>query len=212
VACWYLWGLRRCQTQNKSIPSPFQLKSSLLIITANAAKLAKPQVGNEEKGWKIPEPRQLKLNVDASFHEDSKDGATHVILWDYQGRFIAACSRFLPNVASLMMAEALVMKDGLELISRLGCNSVKAESDSMAIIDALLGTEAWWGEEAAIYADCIDLATNVGSIQFSHISREANQLADEIARKCFIDKIKCNWDDEPSNFLLPRLIHDVTKL
>jgi ribonuclease HI len=212
VACWYLWWLRRRQTHNKSIPSPFQLKSSLLTITANAAKLAKPQVGNEEKGWKIPEPRQLKLNVDASFHEDSKDGATHAVLWDYQGWFIAACSRFLPNVASLMMAEALVMKDGLELISRLGCNSVKAESDSMAIIDALLGTKSWWGEEAAIYADCIDLATNVGSIQFSHISREANQLADEIARKCFIDKIKCNWDDEPSNFLLPRLIHDVTKL
>jgi hypothetical protein len=68
----------------------------------------------------------------------------------------------------------------------------------MAVIDDLLGTKAWWGTEAAIYADCIDLATNVGSIQFLHISREANQVADEIARKYFSDKVNCNWDDELS--------------
>jgi hypothetical protein len=42
-----------------------------------------------------------------------------------------------------MMAEALAMKDGLELVSWLGCSSLKPELDSMAVIDALLGTEAW---------------------------------------------------------------------
>jgi hypothetical protein len=59
------------------------------------------------------------------------------------------------------MAEALAMKDGLALASRLECNSVKAESDSIEIIDAFLGTEAWWVAEAAIYEDCIDLAMNI---------------------------------------------------
>jgi hypothetical protein len=82
----------------------------------------------------------------------------------------------------------------------------------MAVIDALLGIEAWWGMEAAIYADCIDLATNVGSIQFLHITREAHQVANEIARKCFSDKVNCNWDDVLPSFLLPMLIHDVTEL
>jgi ribonuclease HI len=212
VACWYLWWLRRRQTHNESIPPSFQRKISVLTITANAAKSSKLQAGNEEKSWKRPEPRHLKLNVDASFHGDSKECATGAVLRDYQGRFIAACSRFLPNVASAMMVEALAMKDGLELVSRLGCSSVEAESDSTAVIDALLGTEAWWGSQAAIYADCIDLATNVGSIQFSHILREANQVADEIARKCFSDKVNCNWDDEPPSFLLSMLIHDVTEL
>jgi hypothetical protein len=33
-----------------------------------------------------------------------------------------------------MMAEALVMKDGLELVSRLGCNSGKAESDLLTMV------------------------------------------------------------------------------
>jgi hypothetical protein len=40
------------------------------------------------------------------------------------------------------MAEAMAMKYGLELASRLGCNSVKAESDLAVIINTLLGTEA----------------------------------------------------------------------
>jgi ribonuclease HI len=142
--------------------------------------LDKVQVHNEDQRWKRPEPRQLKLNVDASFHEDSRAGATGAVIRDYKGRFLAACSKKLPNVASMTMAEAMAMKDGLELASRLGCNSIKAESNSTVIIDALLGTNAWWGAEAAIHADCIDLATHIGTIQFSHISREANEVADEI--------------------------------
>jgi hypothetical protein len=52
VAFWYLWWLRRRQTHNESIPPPFQCKISVLTITANAAKSAKPQVGNEKKGCK----------------------------------------------------------------------------------------------------------------------------------------------------------------
>jgi ribonuclease HI len=40
------------------------------------------------------------------------------------------------------MAEAMAMKYGLELASQLGCNSVKAESDSTVIINTSLGTEA----------------------------------------------------------------------
>jgi ribonuclease HI len=116
------------------------------------------QVNNEDQRWKRIQPRQLKLNVDASFHEDSSAGATGAVIRDYKGRFVAACSKKLPNVVSVTMAEAMAMKYGLELASRLGCNSVKAESDLTVIINTLLGTEAEWGAEAAMYADCIWLS------------------------------------------------------
>jgi hypothetical protein len=67
VTCWYLWWLIRCRTHNETIPSPFQCKISILMIIANAAKAAKPQVLNEVQVWTRPaEPRQVKLNVDVS--------------------------------------------------------------------------------------------------------------------------------------------------
>jgi ribonuclease HI len=64
------------------------------------------------------------------------------VIRDYKGRFVVACSKKLPNVVSVTMAEAMAMKYGLELASQLGCNSVKAESDSTVIINTSLGTEA----------------------------------------------------------------------
>jgi hypothetical protein len=65
--------------------------------------------------WSKPEPRFTKLNVDASYHADVGAGSTGAILQDFQGRFIAASSSFIPHVATPVMAEAIAMKQGLAL-------------------------------------------------------------------------------------------------
>ena len=61
-----------------------------------------------------------------------------------------------------------------------------------------------------LIADCIDLMALIGSVSFKHCPREANEVAHELARSCFIDKISCNWVDEPPSFILGKLINDVT--
>jgi hypothetical protein len=48
------------------------------------------------------------------------------------------------------MAEAIAMKEGLALASRLGRNSVVAESDSIKIIQSCNGEEMWWSTSALI--------------------------------------------------------------
>jgi hypothetical protein len=106
----------------------------------------------------------------------------------------------------------MAMKEGMALASRLGCNSVHAESDSLETIDACNGTKTWWSEPAAIYADCNDLSTSIGNIMFRHILREANKVAHEFARVAFLDKTNCNSDDEPPDSILNSLINDVTEL
>jgi ribonuclease HI len=212
VACWYLWWLRRRKTHNEQVPPIYRCKISILSITAYAAKAIRPMLATNTEKWRCPEPRQVKLNVDASFFSDSREGATGAVLRDYKGRFIAASTTYLPHVASATMAEAMAMKDGLALALRKGCNSVLAESDSSETIDACNGSESWWSEPAAIYADCIDLSTSIGSVIFSRISREANKAAHDLAKAGFLDKYNCNWDDEPPDSILSSLIHDVTEL
>jgi hypothetical protein len=54
--------------------------------------------------WSRPEPRQVKLNVDASFYDDLKAGATRAVLRDYKGEFIAASSTYIPHVPSAIDA------------------------------------------------------------------------------------------------------------
>jgi ribonuclease HI len=85
----------------------------------------------------------VKLNVDASFHVDSRVGAVGAILRDSHGRFLAASTKYVPYVGSVAEAEAIAMKEGLWLANRKGCNALLAESDSLETIEALSGPGNW---------------------------------------------------------------------
>jgi hypothetical protein len=98
VSCWYLWWIRQRRTHNETVPSMMNCKMSILSMVANAAKLSNPMAGQSEK-WTRPAPRQVKLNVDASFYAESQDGSVGAILRDYQGQFLAASSKVRPHVA-----------------------------------------------------------------------------------------------------------------
>jgi ribonuclease HI len=185
---------------------------SILAIAANSSKETKKKRGSSEVTWVKPAPRNIKVNVDAAFMADCSQGAVGAVARDFQGNFIAAKCDYLPHVASVEMIEALAMKEGLSLAVRLGCNSIIAESDSIVTVEACSDKETWWTTPAAIYADCIDISSIIGSVSFSHCPREANQVAHEIAKFSFLNKLSCNWDDEPPSFILDRIVHDVIVL
>jgi hypothetical protein len=81
-------------------------------------------------------------------------------------------------------------------------NNVVAESDSMEVIQACTGEEAWWGDSSAIYANCTKLATTIGNVEFRYCPREAKDVSHDLARNSFCDKNSCNWVDEPPNLSL----------
>jgi hypothetical protein len=62
---------------------------------------------------------------------------------NYQGELVAASTKFILNVSSAAMAEALAMKDGLSLANSLGLDRIQAELDSTETIEACTGEEAW---------------------------------------------------------------------
>jgi ribonuclease HI len=147
---------------------------SILAMAANSKKASSKTLDNGATAWTRPLPRQVKINVDAAFCADQAEGAVGAVARDYKGQFIVATTRYLSHVASVAMAEALAMKEGLSLANKLGCNLVIAEFDSLETTQACLGEEHWWTDPAAIYADCIDLASSIGSVCFKHCLREAN--------------------------------------
>jgi ribonuclease HI len=211
VACWYLWWIRRRRTHDETVPPISQCKMSILSITANVAK-AMAKVNGPRPLWEKPSHTQIKVNVDGSFQSDNHAGSVGAVARDSNGRFVAASTIFLPNVASAYASEALAVREGLALANRLGCHNIQIESDSTEVIQACSGGEVWWGEASAIFADCVDLASLIGSVTFQHCPREANEVAHVLARECFSTKVSCNWDSDPPRFLLNSLINDVTKL
>jgi ribonuclease HI len=208
TTCWYLWWLRRRRTHDEPTPPPNRCKFSILSIVTNSGNVyGKKKLTNVK--WVRPEVRHVKLNVDASFHEDAKAGSMGAVLRDYRGECIAAPSSYIENVNSATMAEAYAMKEGLDLACRMGCNNIIAESDSLEVIAAMNDSETWWCEAAAVFAECVDKVTTIGAVSFMHIGREANQVAHELARDSYSSKLSCTWVDEPPRFILEKLLNDV---
>jgi hypothetical protein len=141
--------------------------------------------------WTKPRINFLKLNVDATFHADIQRGAIGAVLQDRHGVFLAAMSRFIPHVSSAAMAEALAMRDGLEMANSRGRVSIEAESDCLEVIQYLSCDSHMWNEAIAIYADSVSLAGLIGTVEFNHYHR-VNKVAHEIARSCFESSISCN--------------------
>jgi hypothetical protein len=106
-------------------------KMSILAIVANYAKAASKSREAPITKWERPQPRQVKVHVDGSFYADTYTGAVGAVLRDYQGQLIAASCKYLPQVSSAAMAEALAMKEGLSLVASKGCSQVIAETDSL---------------------------------------------------------------------------------
>jgi hypothetical protein len=76
------------------------------------------------------------------------------------------------------------------------------ESASLEAIQACTREEIWWGDSTAIYADCVDLKIQIDKVLFIHCPTEANGVAHELARVCYLNKASCNWADEPPSFIL----------
>jgi ribonuclease HI len=128
------------------------------------------------------------------------------------GNFIQEKCELLPHVQTAAMAEAMALHEGLKMVEQMGCRHIIVESGSVETIQALTGESRWWSESSAIFADCIDIVTNVGEVKFIFCPRDANQVAHEIAKYSFQHKIACNWVDKPHSFLLDKLLNDVTMI
>jgi ribonuclease HI len=143
-----------------------------------------------------PDPQQVKLNVDGSFYAKNIVGSVGAVMRDHNGNFIAASTLVLPNISSAAATEVIAIREGLSLAVPVGCNNIVAESDSVKTIEGCMGVTRWWNKSSVSYADCVHLATLVGTVSFKHCLREANEVADELARVYFFDNNSCNWVDE----------------
>jgi ribonuclease HI len=183
---------------------------SILGIVLNARAKKSTPTEEERVQWSKPEPRFMKLNVDVAYYDDSRSGSFGAVIRDYQGNFMGAKCDIIPSAASASMAEAIATREGLMLANSMGINRLIVESDSIETVEACTGEARWWNESAAFYADCIDISSSIGTVSFKFCPREANQVAHEIAKFCFLNALNCNWVDDPPSFLLDRLLNDVT--
>ncbi|XP_012842406.1 PREDICTED: uncharacterized protein LOC105962639 [Erythranthe guttata] len=127
--------------------------------------------------WQPPFPPKVKLNVDGSMKGEFCSGGGVVCI--STGNVVQEFSHFYGK-GSLLFAEAQAILDGLIICQELGVEELIFESDSKLVLDMILNkaTVAW---EIHYIISCIRqlLKDSWGG---QHVYREANGVADELAK------------------------------
>ena len=210
VGGWYLWWIRRRYTHNGNPPPAFKWPISVLAISNNFDQANAKRTGSVQERWEKPEPRFVKLNVNAAFYVEEGVGATAAVIRDVTGSFLAPQCIYIPVASSVVTTEALAMRDGMKFANSLGFPRVEAESDSLTVIDSCCGQARWWDEAAAIFAECVDVSTLIGKVKFKHCPRNANKAAHVLAKHSYCNKFSSIWTDEPPGCLVSNLVDDVS--
>ena len=79
----------------------------------------------------------MKVNVDAAVDGECRKGAVVVVYRDQEGRFLGASSithRFILNPTIL---EALVVREGHEVVADLYLNNIQSASDCKIVVEGI---------------------------------------------------------------------------
>jgi hypothetical protein len=84
--------------------------------------------------WKRWEVGWSKINTDAAFTEESKQGATSAVVRDEHGAFQAAQAIWYDHGLDACTMEALACRDSLRLAVQLGLRRVALETDCLQVV------------------------------------------------------------------------------
>ncbi|KAK9290984.1 hypothetical protein L1049_009166 [Liquidambar formosana] len=106
-----------------------------------------------------------------------------VIVRDWTGHVLAASSRQLSGVFSVVVVEAMAVRYALGLAHELGLHSVEVEGDCAEVVTALTSHETVLTSFGLIIEDILVEASQFCEmVSFCHTCREGNVVAHGLAR------------------------------
>jgi hypothetical protein len=133
--------------------------------------------------WELPPPGYAKVNFDASFINENKDGAFGFVVRSDTGTVIAAGSGKLYQLQSALQADARACVAAIEATANLGIYQVKFESDSSTLVNAIKNG----GFDLASTGVLIREARSLSILHFDHADfffyrRGCNKVAHSLAQ------------------------------
>ncbi|KAI4966590.1 hypothetical protein ZWY2020_038009 [Hordeum vulgare] len=147
------------------------ISMGILALTTIFVNVSSPKASMRREVWSYPPRGFVELNVDASFDHDLLRGTTGTVLRDGKGRFIAGGNNKIDHCADVLMAEVLVLKFGLTLAQKVGCNRLIINSDNMEVIETMKDGGRSVSAAATIFDDCFHYACDFVATRFEHRNR-----------------------------------------
>ena len=84
------------------------------------------------------------------------------------------------------------------------------EFDCSFAITSIQSSDEYLGPDAAVVAECKQLSLDFSKLTFNHCYREANQVADKLAKHSYNSRSPSVWDDVMPDFISHLLVNDMT--
>ncbi|XBI67156.1 hypothetical protein VPH35_046564 [Triticum aestivum] len=139
VLLWDCWTTRNKIYAGEKAWSASEVTSMVQRHLLDFAPVVLPQIRIDTPAtrWEPPRRDFVKVNFDAAFKQDARDGAYGYVLRSDEGELIAAGAGKFTHVKNALQAEAEACLAAIEGASNAGVHHIMLESDSLSLVQAL---------------------------------------------------------------------------
>ncbi|KAJ1376166.1 Ribonuclease H domain [Sesbania bispinosa] len=208
---WWIWLWRNKEVfDTDRWEIEFIIRQILLMKSEVTSTLQSDPMQNFKNWWSAPPPANfVKLNIDGGFRLSEDTMSVGGVLRDSTGNW---CGGFAGNAGAgdVLLAELLALKIGLDFAWNIGYRRILCESDSLEVVHLLscqiLPTSA---PHQNTLRETNDLLNRNWDVNIKHIMREANLVADNLAKTGSAEDSLSTifWSSPPAHIL--SLLHEV---
>ncbi|KAF7833342.1 non-LTR retroelement reverse transcriptase-like [Senna tora] len=188
-ACWHIW-----KTRNTEVFDPTSSHSSdpvfhILQMVRNASQAFATKIMQNQScratkliQWQRPPEGWVKVNVDGARRENDGTASCGGVVRSDHGEFFAGFMRKLGD-CSVILAELWGIACGLEVVWDLVFRRVKLETDSLMTVNLLKQQVEEGHPGANLLHKILDLIKQDWEVNITHVYREGNRVANEIASR-----------------------------
>ena len=210
---WGLWNRRN--TLRIGLPS-----LSLDIIGPQAAKLLQDFINAQEdqsicnpttspNSWCPLSSLSFKANFDGAIFSNSHSVGVGVVIRNESGKVVAAMTERTPLPNLVVEVEAMACRRAVKFAYEVGIQEVIFEGDSLTVIPALNNGAASEAPYGNLIDDIIILASHLSKVEFCHVKRSCNRVADALAKRAKTRYVIQAWIEDLPIDIAPLANFDV---
>uniref|UniRef100_A0A2N9EM29 RNase H type-1 domain-containing protein n=1 Tax=Fagus sylvatica TaxID=28930 RepID=A0A2N9EM29_FAGSY len=183
---WLVWQRRNkamYQSELNNLDDIPLLAQRLLLEfwAVNDQQQSVPQV-IPKQAWQPPTQFEFKANCDAALFPSHNMTSVGVVIRDGRGLPIATLCKRFHCLHAVDDAEAIAVREAVQLARDVGLAEVEVEGDSLVILHALKQQEVCFASYGDIIQDIHQLACSLDRVVFSHVRRTENRVTHVLAR------------------------------
>lgn len=211
---WVLWQSRNNLVfQGKNISQVEVVDQAIYLLHSYQAETSRPSTSKKRemrsKPWEAPHRGQIKMNTDAAVSPNVGVGFG-VVFRNEQGHVMLSALRREDSTAD--EAEARAIRFGLQTAINEGIRQVVVESDCLKVITTRKKNEEDRSRSGLLINDIKELSKQCSILEFSHIYREAKQVAHALANVALTIVSDCILLNKVPEEVEPLITFDVPNL